>query len=389
MPDISPRPQARAHAASTTPKRIIVNANQCYTLVRFRGDLIRALVEQGHEVIVTLPEPPAELAAPLAALGAKSLIVPMSRSSMNPWHDFAYTRALRLLYSEFAPDIVFSIMVKPAVFGSLSARLAGVPRVVAMFTGLGYAFDRPRSLKQSVASVAAHRLSQIALRHVDRVIFHNTDDRDLFVARRLAPAERCSVVDGSGVDLEHFAQTPLPDVPSFLLIARLLQAKGIREYVEAARIVKSEFPDVRCVLAGPFDHSPDAVNPAIINRAQREGVIDFLGLLADVRPAMHDAQVVVLPSYREGRPRVVLEAMATGRPIITTDVPGCRETVLHGVNGLLVKPHDAGSLADAMIAFCRDRKLAAEMARASADIAKSRYDVRMINSAMIRHVLGE
>ena len=369
-------------------RRIVINANQCFSLIRFRGGLIRALVDAGHDVVVTLPEVPEKFESQLAELGARIERVPIQRSSVNPLHDLRYFGALRGLYRRLEPDIVFSIMVKPALFGSLAARLMRVPRTVAMFTGLGYAFDRPRSLTQRLASVAVRGLSRIALHNADRIVFHNCDDRDLFLAIGLAPAARCVVVDGSGVDLGHFIPAPVPVEPSFLLVSRLLDAKGIREYIEAARRVKSEFPRVRCVLAGPVDDSPDAVDPAIIERARMDGAIEFLGELGDVRPAIRDAQVVVLPSYREGRPRVILEAMAMGRPIITTDVPGCRETVEHGVNGFLVKPQDAVSLAEAMSEFVRNPSLTAGMADASVEIAKARYDVR-VNAAMIGHVLGD
>lgn len=395
MPDRRNQPIATSppSVSASAPRggrrqRIVVNANQCYTLVRFRGDLMRALVAAGHDVIVTLPDVPAELVEPLAALGVRVELVPIARSSVNPLHDLRYMHELRRLYRRLGPDIVFSIMVKPAVYGSLAARMAGVPRIVAMFTGLGYAFDAPRSPRQRIAALAARGLAKAAMRSVDRIVFHNSDDRDLFVTKGLATADRCRVVAGSGVDLEHFKPVPLPANPSFLVVARLLEAKGIREFIAASARVRAEFPGVRCMLAGPRDSSPDAVDPGLVAQALADGIIETLGEVGDVRTAISQALVVVLPSYREGRPRAVIEAMAMGRPIITTDVPGCRETVTDGINGILVPARDATRLADAMLTFCRDPALATTMGAASSAIANQHFDVRQVNDVMLSCILG-
>ncbi len=207
-------------------RRIVVNANQCFTLLRFRGDLLRSLVEAGHSVLVTLPEVSTEQSEALAALGVEHALVPMQRSGVNPFRDLAYEAALRRLYQRTRPDIVFSIMVKPAIYGSMAARRSGVPRSVAMFTGLGYAFDEPRSLKQRIASISARALCRYALRETDVVIFHNPDDMRLFVDSSLVRADQCRVVDGSGVDLSHFHPVPLPDRPSFLLVAKTPPGQG-------------------------------------------------------------------------------------------------------------------------------------------------------------------
>jgi glycosyltransferase involved in cell wall biosynthesis len=265
-----------------------------------------------------------------------------------------------------------------------------VPRVVAMITGLGYAFTPPRrrSLRHTIAHHAAGFLYRLALRRADHVLFQNADDRDLFQNYGFTrAAQEVSVTAGSGIDLHHFTPSPPPERVSFLMLARLLRAKGIEEYSVAARRLKARYPNVEFRLAGAYESGPDAVSTAELTR-WIDGGITYLGSLRDVRPALASAAVYVLPSYREGSPRSVLEALATGRAVITTDTPGCRETVVDGVNGFLIAPRDAVSLEAAMERLILDPSLIAPMGAASLDLAQRKYDVNLVNAQVLRALEG-
>jgi glycosyltransferase involved in cell wall biosynthesis len=280
------------------------------------------------------------------------------------------------------PDLLFAYMIKPVVYGLIAAKLAGVKRRAAMITGLGYAFtDSPGEdivarWKRTAVFVAARGAYALALRFADTVIFQNPDDKAQFAAMGLTRArQRVGLVNGSGVDLAHFAPAPKPDGPiSFLMIARLLRDKGVYEYVEAARLVRRSHPEARFVLVGPFDPNPTAVKPAEVGAWVREGAIEYGGAVEDVRPHIAASHVFVLPSYREGCPRTVLEAMAMGRPVITTDVPGCRETVEDGVNGLLVPARDAGALGRALAKLAAESGKRDAMATFGLRLARRRFD---------------
>jgi glycosyltransferase involved in cell wall biosynthesis len=272
---------------------------------------------------------------------------------------------------------------KPVIWGMIAARLSTVPVRVALITGLGFAFtDRDHSgLSRGLARVVRW-LYWFSLRFATTVIFQNPDDKAEFVRLRvITPAQKLCVVDGSGVDTEWFRPAPLPGAATFLLIARLLADKGVREYAEAARVVRMQHPSARFRLVGWFDENPSAISRAEVEAWVARGDIEYVGALEDVRPAIAAAAVYVLPSYREGTPRTVLEAMAMARPIITTDTPGCRETVRCGVNGFLVPPRNVPALAEAMLRFITDPSLAARMGAQSRAIAEQRYDARRVARA--------
>lgn len=374
---------------------VLVLGSYAPSLFNFRGPLIAAMVEAGWRVSACAPgAAEGEAADAVRRLGATPVSVTLARTGMNPLSDLAYQRELVELFRELRPDVVLAYTAKPVIWGALAARQAGVPHMVGMITGLGYAFTPPArpNLKHAIAALSARLLYRLALKRADHVLFQNPDDRDLFLRLGLAPRpEKAGLIAGSGVDLERFPPQALPADLSFLMLARLLGAKGVREYAQAARRLKARYPQVDFRLAGGLDAGPDAV-------ATRElqdwiaGGINYLGELEDVRPALAEAAVYVLPSYREGTPRSVLEAMATGRAIITTDAPGCRETVVDGVNGFLVTPRDAGALEAAMERFITQPDLAVEMGARSLEMARNKFDVRLVNAQVldaIRRLTGQ
>jgi glycosyltransferase involved in cell wall biosynthesis len=367
-------------------KRVVVIASLADSLINFRGPLLRTLVASGHEVLALAPASEG-IEKQLAALGVRFEAIPLERTGLNPVGDAAlFARLVRAL-RRLRPDCVLAYTIKPVVYGSIAARLAGVPVIAAIITGLGFAFTDG----SGVLRIATRRIAQWLYRHALRaatvVFFQNPDDRDLFVQLGLLGGARVVMIDGSGVDLEHYAPVPLPSKPAFLMIARLVRDKGVLEYVDAARRLRREYPDVLCALAGWFDTNPAAVTPIEVQRWVDEGVIRYLGALEDVRPALKDCSVYVLPSYREGTPRTVLEAMSAGRAIITTDVPGCRETIIDGDGGWLVPARDPAAVAAAMARFIDDPGLAASMGVRARARAAEKYDVHKVN-AVIMDALG-
>ena len=359
------------------------------SLTNFRGPLLREFRNRNLRVTVAAGGPaPDDVARKLADWGVEYVSVPLERAGLNPVKDFSTVTSLVSLFRQKKPDVFFGYTIKPVVYGLIAARLAGIPRRSAMLTGLGYAFTdgRERSLVGRIAKTLLR--SAVSLSHM--TIFQNHDDLEFMrgsgVVSEAAPT---GLVDGSGVDLEQYAAAPLPEgPPTFLLIARLLRDKGISEYVEAARIVKTAFPSARFRLAGPFDPNPAAISKAEVEAWEREGVVEYLGPLADVRPALGACHVYVLPSYREGTPRTVLEAMATGRAIITTDAPGCRQTVVDGDNGFLVPVQDPRAIADRMLRYCAAPELIEKCANSSRKIVSAKFEAREVARKTADLILG-
>lgn len=366
--------------------RILVLAGLAPSLINFRGTLLQALVRAGMDVVCTAPEADAKVAGALADLGARYVPVAVRRNQIGVWNDLRYALALYGLFRRERPDLVLAYTAKPVIYGLSAARLAGIRSRHALITGLGYAFTPGEGERRPIRAIV-QRLYRHALSGARKVFFQNPDDRDEFLRRGLVSAEQVCVVNGSGVDLLHFSVAPVPSPPaSFLLIARLLADKGVREFVDAARQVRAQVPEARFVLVGPTDPNPAAISPDELAQWCREGVVEYGGVMKDVRPFVAQCTAYVLPSYREGTPRTNLEAMAMGRPIITTDAPGCRETVEQGVNGFLVPPKDAAALAAAMMQFVRDPALAARMGAASRHQAEQKYDVHKVNAVMLREM---
>lgn len=376
----------REGAQSARPReKVAVIAGYAPSLLNFRGPLIRTLRERGHEVIAFAPEHDVETATELLKLGVRYHPVPFERNGLNPLADLRGTRELTALLRRERPDVVFAYTVKPVVFGSFAARAAGIRRIYSMITGLGYTFT-PEDGRTRVLNVLVRGLYGAALRFNRRAIFQNPDDRAVFTRGHLVDEDRTCLVNGSGVDLDHYAPAPLPPgPPTFLLLSRLLRVKGVLEYVQAARQLTQQLGPgrARFVLVGPLDTNPSGITQADLDAWQAEGVVEYLGSTTDVRPALAACHVFVLPSYGEGVPRTVLEALATGRAVVTTDAPGCRETVVPGRNGLLIPTKDPAALAAAMRLFIDDPSLAQRMGEASLELARQKYDVRLVNRQML------
>ncbi|MFM6933010.1 MAG: glycosyltransferase family 4 protein [Novosphingobium sp.] len=333
-------------------RTIIVCANQAWNLVNFRKGLIAALVSRGFDVLAVAPAD-AEMERRLADLGCRFAAAPIDSAGLSPLRDLATFLAFRRIIMRERPAAWLSWTIKPNVYGSLAARLAGVPALPNV-SGLGTAF-----IRQGLLTEIVKRLYSAGFARAHRVFFQNTDDRDLFVSLGMIRARQAALLPGSGIDAGHWApdSDDRPGPNRFLMIARVVADKGVREYAEAAKVVRARFPETRFALMGPLDvANRTAISRDEVECWQAEGAIEYMPPSDDVRAAVNKADWVVLPSYREGLSRVLLEAAAMARPIVTTDVPGCRDVVADGVNGFLCEARDAGSLAEALVraAQCDD-----------------------------------
>lgn len=365
--------------------KVLLIAGLAESLTNFRGPLIAALLARKVQVHVAAPDLEAGSVthAKLVALGCHVHSITLARAGTNPLADLRTLVSLVLLMRKVRPTVVLAYTIKPVIYGMLAARITGVAKRFALITGLGYTFQTSATgqLQQLV-----RRLYKLALKCADKVFFQNPDDQALFKQLGLLNSVTSVVVNGSGVDLGYYAAQTMPTgAPRFLMIGRLLGDKGVREYAQAAMQLKDKNPLVVFQLAGWIDENPNAIAQIELDGWIKSGAIEYLGKLEDVRAALAGCNVFVLPSYREGTPRSVLEAMATGRAIITTDAPGCRETVKQGVNGLLVPIKNSQALADAMQTCIDEPKRVAQMAHSSLQIAMEKYDVNKVN----KHMLSE
>ncbi len=338
-------------------------------LIYFRQPLLRAMVTAGHEVIAAAPPEDDRVPPMLQELGVRWIPIEFDRNRVRPLQDLRFLRAVRRLLREVRPDRLLCATLKPNIYGGWAARSEGVPSA-AMVTGLGTVFMRP-GWKRRVA----RRMLARACRHHDVVFVQNPEDRlDLVSMGVVRDESKFVQTAGEGIDLAQWTPESLPEEPIFLMLSRLLISKGVREYLDAARLLKDRGVPARLILAGPEDPGTDGLGVDEVRRAHDDGLIEFLGFVDDVPSLMASASVCVLPSWHEGTPHALLEAMAMGRPVITTDVRGCRETVRHGETGLLVPVRRPDALADAMQRLAADDALRARMGAAGRALAERRFD---------------
>jgi glycosyltransferase involved in cell wall biosynthesis len=356
---------------------IAIVANTAWYLYNFRLNLMQALMADGHTVVAIAPHD--AYADRICASGAQFASVPISGRGTNPISELRTVMRLHRVLQQRRVDMVLTFTPKGNLYAGLSCIWSGRP-FAANVSGLGRAF-----VKRTWLTRLVEVLYRLTFSRALRVFFQNNEDMEVFVTKRLVPADRAERLPGSGVDLTRFRHSVPParpqDAPVFLLVARLLWDKGVGEFVEAARLLRARHPAARFQLLGFTDvANPSAISVAQIQDWVNEGCIEFLGSSDDVRQFMQDADCVVLPSnYREGVPRTLLEAAAMGRPVITTDAPGCRDTVIDGVSGFLCRPVDSADLADK---FFRFTDLSAQernaMGLAGRRLMESRFDEGLV-----------
>lgn len=355
---------------------ILLTGNTAFKLANFREGLLRVLVTQGHRVTVVAP--PDEYVKKLYDLGCDFVPLRMDRNGTSAGAEAQLLLSIFFILRRMRPDVVLSYTIKNNIYCGMACRTLGIP-FVPNVTGLGPAFNESGLLNRTVRV-----LYRIAFSRAYTVFFQNRNDLELFSSAGLVPMKRAHLLPGSGVDLKRFAPKPLPasgDNIRFLLVSRLLWDKGVGVYVDAAKEVRKSFPKARFLLLGPLDPiGRSGVSRANLDRWEAEGIIEYLGSTQDVLPFLQEAHCVVLPSYyREGTPRSLLEAGAVGRPIITTDLPGCRDVVVEHETGFLIQPRDAHSLAAACKAFLEmDTEAQAAMGAASASHIARNYDEKIV-----------
>lgn len=365
-------------------RRLALVTSQAFSIPNFRGPLVRAWHARGIRVFALAPDYDQSLRTAVRALGAEPVDFPLARTGLNPLQDLRSLLALRGVLGRLQVDACFSYFIKPVTYGNLAARLAGVRRRFSIVEGAGYVFADAAagSLRRRLLRRAVSLLYRVGLDGAERVFFLNRDDVELFVGEGLVNPEQVVLIGGIGVDLAYF--TPSPRVispPVFLLAARLLAEKGVREYVAAARRLHGL---AQFILLGGPDPNPGSIRRDELEQWAREGMVEWHDHVADVRPLIARASVFVLPSYyREGLPRSIQEAMAMARPIITTDMPGCRDTVVPGENGFLVPPRDVDALVAAMRRFIDEPGLVRRMGAASRRLAEERFDVERCNARVL------
>lgn len=352
------------------------------TVYNFRGDLVKEIINKGYQVIVTGPDDTD--VDKILDLGVQFEKIPVNKNGTNIIGDLKYLNNLYKLFKKEKPDVILGYTVKPVVYGAIAAKLAGVKNINGMVTGGGYTFTA-KTFKAKILGFIVRSLYRFGFSVSDNVIFQNQDDLKEFCERRLVKPYKCHVVNGSGVNMKHFERSEIPENISFFMLSRLLKSKGVSEYLEAAKIVKQKYPKVSFYLLGKYESNmQDALSQEYVEQFIKEGIVKRFEETSDVRPYYADCSVYVLPSYREGTPRTVLEAMSMGRPIITTDTNGCRETVKNEINGFLVPVASVEALSDAMIKFVEEPHLIEEMGSQSISYCREKFEINRVNASMLK-----
>lgn len=359
--------------------KILVLAGFSKSLTNFRKELLIKMVQQGHEVVAVGPED--DCMEELYNIGVRFVQVKFDRLATNPFNDLKLLiKLIKLMYKE-QPDVYFGYTIKPVIYGSIAAKLAGVKNRYSMVTGLGSVFI-DGNIKIYIKLIVK-ALYKIGFACDDRVFLQNSDDIRDFVKMDLISENKCCMINGSGVNLEYYNVSPLPKENVFLFVGSVMGNKGVNEYMKAASLVKQKIKDVHCWIVGPMDNRLTGITEAEMRPYIEEGSIEYLGSTEDVRPYLDKCRFYVLPSYREGTPRSVLEAMSKGRPIITTNAPGCKETVIDGINGFLVPVRDSVTLARKMVWMIENPNKVEIMARESLRLVREKYDVNVVNDYMM------
>ncbi len=374
--------------------RILFIASYAESLINFRGELLEKIKCRNHQVFAAAPELSfnENLLNRLNNIGINCYSINLKRSSINILLELKTFYEIYRIIRSCKPDIICSYTIKPNIYTGIILtfkRLFNRKENISfnpMITGLGSAFvdDKP-SIKRKIFQIFLKFLYKLAFINARSVIFQNPDDMSFFEKEKIINKFSKAVrVWGSGVNLEKFKQVPLENNSTFLMISRLLLDKGLREYFEAAKIIKSRYPNAKFLLAGDFDDNTSGIKKEEFRKLINLNFVQYLGKLDCVINSLSDCTYFVLPSYREGTPRSILEALAIGRPILTTDVPGCRETVINGVNGYLVKPRDALSLAEGMEQLLNHSfEELKSMSLKSFYLAKEKYDVESVNNQLV------
>mgnify|MGYP001028962799 CR=1 FL=1 len=365
--------------------RIMLIGNTARGLLQFRGNLIRELSKEKYEVLSLAPDLDNLFFTKLINLGAKPIHYSLSRTGTNIVTEIISIFSLARIIRNEKPDLIFCFQIKPAIYGSISAAISRIKEVFIMIEGLGYVFTQDTTKNKFLRIILSFFL-KASFNKAKKVFFLNHDDRDEFVRRSIIKIEKAYVLGGIGVDLAEWTYVEPPVKPvSFIFVGRLLKEKGIIEFLKAAEYIKRKYPMTEFAVLGDMDGNPGCIRKEEISPYVDRGIIEWPGFV-EARTWLAKSSVFVLPSYREGLPRSTQEAMAMGRAVITTDVPGCRETVINGVNGFLIRPKDVAALAKAMERFILSPELIKKMGKESRRMAEQKFDVREKNETILKQI---
>lgn len=369
--------------------KLVIIGTTANSILGFRCDFIKKLVSDGHKVYAFAIDYTEDRRQKVIELGAIPILYDLNRAGMNPISDIKNTIILSKKLKQINPNLVFSYFAKPVIFGTIAAKMAGVKSIYGMLEGLGYIFtEQPEGCSYEIKLLRSVQvlLYRLALPFLKKLIFLNHDDQKDLLEKHKIKIKGYEVLGGIGLNLDDYPySTPANSGFSFLFIGRLLKEKGVNEFINAARIVKNRFPEVEfTVLGGLDEQNPGGLKNLELDELINSGLIIYPGHVNNVSEYISASSVFVLPSYREGFPRSTQEAMAIGRAVITTDVPGCRETVIDGVNGFIVPPWRWDILAEKMIYFIENPEQIKFMGMASHQIAKEKFDAAKVNKKLCR-----
>jgi glycosyltransferase involved in cell wall biosynthesis len=367
-------------------KRILVLSSLANSLINFRGDFIKSLIKNGYQVYAAAPEFSQKKRNELENIGAIPVKYNLQRTGLNPFKDFKTILELKKLIVTNKIDLVFPYTVKPVIYGSIAANMNKTP-VVSLITGLGFAFTG-LTFKARTLQRLNEFLYKLSIRKNKTIVFQNPDDYQLFLDRKvISKKQKVGFVSGSGVNLEQFktrVNKNASDVISFIIVARLIKEKGIQLFIDAAQTLKAKYPKTEFHVIGQPENSPSAVKSEQLNDLHDKGTIIYHGLQHNIPEHLFKRDVFVLPTYyREGVPRSILEALSVGMPVITTNTPGCKETVIHKKNGFLIEPQNLDELIKSMEYFLTNKEKIKEMGINSRNYAKDRFDVNIINKNLL------
>lgn len=375
-------------------KKIVIIGTVASSFYGFRADLINTILKHGHQVYAFTSEYTSEDLKKIEQLGAIPVTYDLNRGGLNPCADIIATYQLSTKIQKIKPDLVFLYFSKPVIFGTIAAKIAKVPQVIGMLEGLGYTFtEQPEGLSKKTQLIKRVQilLYKIALPQLNKLIFLNPDDPKDLLEKYSIKVKKVDILGGIGLNLKHFPYQPVIKIErpiQFLFIGRLLKEKGIHEFVQAAKLVKRKYPETQFTVLGAIDqYNLGALKQSELEELIASNIINYPGHVNNVKDWIANNHVFVLPSYREGVPRSTQEAMAIGRPIITTDVPGCRETVIDGVNGFLVPRWAHEVLAEKMMYFIQHPDQIEKMGYESYKIAKEKFDAEKVNQRLM-NILG-
>ena len=363
-------------------KTIAVLSSHTPSLFWFRKDMMKEFIQRGYRVYALGNEEENKWSERFHAHGITYQQINVNRNGINPFQDKKTLDSIKSKLAVIMPEKIFTYQAKTIIYGALAANSLGITEVYPLIAGMGSAF-LSKNLKTNAIRFVMTKLYKKSIKKCPVVFFQNHDDEKIFRDCGIINKQCVVLIHGSGVNIEKFKTLPVPDKPAFLCISRLIRDKGVYEYLEACMRIKKEYPDIRCLLVGPYDTNPSALKPDELQLFIDNG-IEYFGEQEDVRPYIKQCSVFVLPSYREGTPKANLEAMACGRAVITTDAPGCKETVVDGINGFLVSVKSVDAVYDKMKWFIDHPEEAESMGKKGRIMAEEIFDVNKVNESICK-----